>query len=42
MINYVLKKEMETSMFMYEFPGYEKQKISELTNFNIFVNVPLY
>ena len=38
MIDYVLKKKKETKMFMYEFPGYKKQKILELKHFNIFVS----
>ena len=41
MMDYVLKKKKETKMFMYEFPGYKKQKILELKHFNIFVSEPL-
>ena len=33
-----LKEKKETKMFMYEFPGYKKQKILELKHFNIFVS----
>ena len=28
-------------MFIYEFPGYKKQKILELKHYNIFVSEPL-
>ena len=41
MIDYVLKKKKETKMFIYEFPGYKKQKILELKHYNIFVSEPL-